>query len=105
MLTVDEALRLIVDHATALPAVEVDAAEALDHVLAESVVSDVDSPPHDKSIVDGYAVMSADLAEGHAELVVIEEVVAGDVPQKRLARGQATRIMTVRRSPRGPMRW
>jgi molybdopterin molybdotransferase len=94
MLTVDEALQRIVEYATALPAVEVDTVDALDHVLAETVVSDVDSPPHDKSIVDGYAVWSADLKDGHAELVVIEEVVAGAVPQRTLKTGQATRIMT-----------
>src|SRR5688500_16842402 len=101
MLTVDEALRLVVERATALPPVEVDAADALDHVLAESVVSDVDSPPHNKSIVDGYAVDSADLADGCAELLVIEEVVAGAVPQRTLTRGQATRIMTGAPIPTG----
>lgn len=101
MLTVDEALRLVLDHSAALPAVEVDAADALDHVLAEAVVSDVDSPPHDKSIVDGYAVDSADLADGCAELLLIEEVVAGVVPQRTLTRGQATRIMTGAPIPQG----
>jgi molybdopterin molybdotransferase len=101
MLTVDEALRLVLEHAQPLPAVEVDCADALDHVLAERVVSDVDSPPHDKSIVDGYAVFSSDLAGGTAELTVIEEVVAGAVPKKSLAAGQASRIMTGAPVPAG----
>lgn len=69
-------------------------AQALDLVLAENVESDVDSPPHDKSIVDGFAVQAADLAGGAAELRVIEEVTAGQLPSKPLVRGSATRIMT-----------
>ena len=38
--------------------------DALGLVLAEDIASDVDSPPHDKSLVDGYAVVAADLADG-----------------------------------------
>ncbi len=42
---------------SALPLVE-----ALGCVLAEDVVADLDSPPFDKALVDGYAVRSSDLA-------------------------------------------
>lgn len=101
MLSVDEALRLVLERATPLPTVEVEADVALDHVLAEAIDSDVDSPPHDKSIVDGYAVQASDLANGSAELTVIEEVVAGAVPQQMLHPGQATRIMTGAPIPTG----
>ena len=38
--------------------------DALGCMLAEDVVSDIDSPPHDKSIVDGYAVVAEGLAAG-----------------------------------------
>lgn len=101
MLSVDEALRLVLERALPLPAVEVEAAEALDHILAEAIASDIDSPPHDKSIVDGYAVQAGDLLQGLAELTVIEEVVAGAVPQQVLRSGQATRIMTGAPIPAG----
>ena len=66
---------------------------ALGHVLSQDVLSDIDSPPHDKSIVDGYAVVSEGLTAG-AELAVLEEVTAGAMPTRELTSGTATRIMT-----------
>jgi molybdopterin molybdotransferase len=94
MLTVDEALAKVIEQAKRLPAKGVALPDALGLVLAEDVASDVDSPPHDKSIVDGYAVRSADIEMGTLEFDVIEEVVAGQVPTRGLEPGQATRIMT-----------
>src|SRR5687768_15294848 len=94
MLTVEEALPLVLERAVASAAVELPIADALGLFLAEEVNSDVDSPPHDKSMVDGYAVCAADLAGGAAELEILEEVVAGDVPSRPVRPGQATRIMT-----------
>src|SRR3954447_21534681 len=63
-------------------------------VLAEDVASDLDSPPYDKALMDGYAVRVADLQNGPAMLTVIEEVTAGRTPTKPLGPGQVTRIMT-----------
>ena len=94
MITVDAALSLILERTAANSAATVDINRALDLVLAEDVASDVDSPPHDKAMMDGYAVIAADLADGPAELEVLEEVAAGQVPTKSLERGQATQIMT-----------
>jgi molybdopterin molybdotransferase len=94
MLSVDEALELVLARATARAARDCSLADALGLVLAEDVTSDVDSPPHDKSLVDGYAIVAEDLASGQAELDVVEEVTAGAVPTKPVKRGQATRIMT-----------
>lgn len=76
-----------------------DETVALDHlalgrVLAEDVVSDVDSPPHDKALMDGYAVRAADLSDGRGRLAVVEEITAGRVPRHALGPGQAARIMT-----------
>lgn len=94
MLSVDEALAAIEQVVRPKAAASVPVAECLGLVLAEDVASDVDSPPHDKSIVDGYAVKADDLASGEACLTVLEEVVAGKLPTKRVERGTATRIMT-----------
>lgn len=94
MLTVAAAQQLVQDNVRAIPPRRVPLAEALGLVLAESIASDVDSPPHDKSVVDGYALRFDDLNEGRAELRVIEEVTAGQVPTKFVAAGEATRIMT-----------
>lgn len=101
MLSVDEALQQVLGHARPLPAKECAVAQARGLVLAEDVASDIDSPPHDKSIVDGYAVVAADLAAGSAELDVLEEVTAGAVPTRDVSCGSATRIMTGAPIPAG----
>jgi molybdopterin molybdotransferase len=67
---------------------------ALGHVLAAEVVSDLDMPPYNKSMMDGYAVRCADLATGKGKLQVIEEITAGQVPRLTVGDGQASRIMT-----------
>jgi molybdopterin molybdotransferase len=74
---------------------------ALGLVLGEDVVSDLDMPPYDKAMMDGYAVRAADLPEGKGVLTVIEEVTAGQVPRAALGPGQATRIMTGAPIPEG----
>ncbi|HUY32317.1 MAG TPA: gephyrin-like molybdotransferase Glp [Pirellulales bacterium] len=101
MISVTEALEHVARHAQPRPAAEVPLADALGLVLAEDVAGDVDSPPHDKSIVDGYAVVAADLAEGDARLAILEEVVAGSIPSRPVTRGATTRIMTGAPLPEG----
>lgn len=101
MLSVDEALARVLAEARPRPPVELPTAEALGLVLAEEVVSDVDSPPHDKALVDGYAVVAADLAAGGATLEVVEEITAGRVPTRPIGPGQAARIMTGAPLPAG----
>ena len=59
-----------------------------------------DVPPHRKSLVDGYAVCSADFDGKDISLEVIDEVVAGGWP-RQIGRGQAIRIMTGAAVPTG----
>ena len=101
MLTIDEALELVLARATARPARRVPLAVALGLVLAEEITTDLDSPPWDKSIVDGYAVRLADIATVPARLRIVDEVLAGGVPRRALGPGEATRIMTGAPIPAG----
>ncbi|MBW3543617.1 MAG: molybdopterin molybdotransferase MoeA [Planctomycetes bacterium] len=95
MLSVDEALAAILEHVRRLPRADTSLNEALDLVLAEAVASEVDSPPFDKALMDGYAVRSGDIAaDGKAELRVVEELTAGRTPTRPVGRGEAVRIMT-----------
>lgn len=94
MLTVSEAIAAITSTVPRLPAVHVPLDGALGLVLAEDVCADLDSPPFDKALMDGYAVRAADLESGAARLQVIEEVLAGQVAKLAVGTGQATRIMT-----------
>ncbi len=102
MLTVAAALEAILQQSQSLPAEMTPLTPAaLGWVLAEDVASDLDMPPHDKALMDGYAVRAADLPEGQGDLAVIEEITAGRAPTKAVQAGQASRIMTGAPLPAG----
>jgi len=101
MLTVDDALGLVLEHSRPKTAGPVALEEALGLVLAEDIASDVDSPPHDKAIVDGYAVRAADVASSPRELRVTETITAGLTPRKSISAGEAARVMTGAPIPKG----
>jgi molybdopterin molybdotransferase len=104
MLTVAEAQAIVLKHSRPLPPEAVllePLVLGLGAVLAEDVVSDIDMPPYDKAMMDGYAVRAADLPTGQGTLAVIEEVTAGQTPRHSLGPGQATRIMTGAPIPTG----
>src|SRR5437870_5132124 len=104
MLSVDEAQRLVLDATHRLEPVACALRDALGVVLAEDVASDLDMPPYDKALVDGFAVRSVDLEEGKGELAIVAEIFAGQVPagpDATLTAGQAARIMTGSAVPPG----
>jgi len=94
MLSVQEALEAILLETTPLRPQSAALDEALGLTLATQVLSDVDSPPFDKALMDGYAVHSSDIVPVETELTVVDEVTAGRMPSCAVAPGQATRIMT-----------
>jgi len=96
-----EALRIVLEKSPRLEAVEVPLPEADGAVLDESVASDADLPPFDKSAMDGYAVRSADLARLPVELRVVEELPAGTAPTRPIQGGTCAKIMTGAPVPEG----
>jgi molybdopterin molybdotransferase len=90
MLTVDEASALLLSSVPAPREVLVPLREAAGHVLAEECASDLDMPPFDKSMMDGYAVRSADTGP----LEVLEEIPAGTMPSAAVRPGTCSKIMT-----------
>jgi molybdopterin molybdotransferase len=95
MLQVAEAQTIVRQYVQPLPPEPMAlTSAALGHVLAADVVSDLDMPPYNKSMMDGYAVRCADLTTGKGKLQVIEEITAGQVPRLTVGAGQASRIMT-----------
>src|SRR4051794_26808391 len=98
MLSIEEALRLVVENARPLPPRCLRLGEAAGLVLAEDITSEINSPPYDKALMDGYAVRSAD---SEPERRVLEEIAAGDVPRFPLTAGTASRIMTGAPMPEG----
>jgi molybdopterin molybdotransferase len=95
MLSVVEALAVVLEQAKPLPPVTLDLKGLTPGlVLAETATSDVDSPPYTKSMMDGYAVRAADCTTAPVRLKVVEEVAAGQMPTRTLQAGEAVRIMT-----------
>jgi molybdopterin molybdotransferase len=102
LLTVAEAQEIVLRHCRPLPPETVPlTSQALGLTLAEDVVSDIDMPPYDKALMDGYAVRAADLASGSADCLVIEEITAGHTPIHPVGPKQAGRIMTGAPMPDG----
>jgi molybdopterin molybdotransferase len=97
MLTVEQALAIVLADVPAPKIVEIPLAGAPGHVLAEPCASDLDMPPFDKAMMDGYAVRAADAGP----LELIEEVPAGRVPSRALTPGTCTKIMTGAPVPEG----
>ncbi len=62
MISIDEALELVLPGIEPLDAERVPLAEAAGRVAAEPARSAVDLPPFDRSAMDGYAVRAADTA-------------------------------------------
>ncbi len=101
MISIDEALALIRQYVRPLPACERELRQLPGYRLAEPVVSDIDSPPFDKSMMDGVAVRAADFADGIREFECVGEILAGDDSSTVLAAGQTIRIMTGAPVPAG----
>jgi molybdopterin molybdotransferase len=72
--------------------------DALGRVLAREVVSPIDSPPFDKSAMDGFALAAGDT---RTELTIRETVAAGGPSSRPLAPGECARIMTGAMLPPG----
>src|SRR3954471_13819997 len=91
MLSIEEALKLVTDHARPLSPRRIVLGEAAGLVLAEDITSEVNSPPYDKALMDGYAVRSIDR---QPQRQILEEIAAGAVPHFALTAGTTSRIMT-----------
>ena len=81
MIPVSQAKQIILEHARpGAPESMPLTSAVLGPVLAEDIVSDIDMPQCDKSMMDGFAVRSADVVAGPTALTVIEAVTAEQVP-------------------------
>ncbi len=102
MVTVSAAQHLVLQQAQPLPPAPIPLnTAALGLIVAEDIASDLDLPPFDKALMDGYAVRTMDLANGPAVLTVVEEITAGQTPRLTIGPGQATRVMTGAPVPAG----
>jgi molybdopterin molybdotransferase len=94
LLSVADALALVLADAAPLPAEPAALVDACGRVLAADLVALRTQPPADVSAMDGYAVRAADVATVPARLTVIGEVAAGRPFDREIGPGEAARIFT-----------
>ncbi len=98
MISFEEALSCVLGAARTLPLERVGLARALGRVLAQEVRADMDLPPFDRAIVDGYACRRADLP---CPLHIVEVIAAGRPPSAQVGPGECAKIMTGAMLPGG----
>ena len=105
MISVEEALKTILEKIRPLDCENVPITSALGCVIGEDIVSGRTIPPLANSAMDGYAVVAGDTAFASKAkpvvLDVLEDVPAGKVATQPIRTGQAIRIMTGAPLPEG----
>jgi molybdopterin molybdotransferase len=101
VISVEDALEIVLRETKVLLSEEVALEEAAGRVLAEDVHADRDLPPFDRAAMDGYALRARDVARAPAALEVVGEVRAGQWPGRAVGAGEAVRIMTGAPVPEG----
>jgi molybdopterin molybdotransferase len=91
LLSIDEAIALVLSHVRPLETEQVALDDAAGRVTADPARSQVDLPPFPSSAMDGFAIRAAD-APG--TLSVVGRVAAGRPSQRPLAPGEAMGIST-----------
>ena len=93
MISLEEALALVAEHAVPLRSDTVALVDAVGRTLSEDIAARFDQPPRAVSVMDGYAVRHADAAPD-AALQVIGESKAGTGFAGSVGPGQTVRIFT-----------
>ena len=101
LLSVADALALVLADAVPLPAEPAALVDACGRVLVADLTALRTQPPADVSAMDGYAVRAADVATAPARLTVVGEVAAGRPFDREIGPGEAARIFTGGVMPRG----
>jgi molybdopterin molybdotransferase len=101
MISVEEALKILLSNLPKRKVEQIPFQSALGRVLAENLIATSDIPPFDRSALDGYAVLAADVWNTPVELTVAGESRAGGGMPGSLKSGEAIAIMTGAPVPEG----
>lgn len=98
MVSIDEAISIILTHTPVLGLEKVDLLGSSRRVLAEDILARYSIPHCDISTMDGFALREKDIKDANPEnpvtLHVIETLKAGAKPKKEIGSDESTRIMT-----------
>ena len=100
MISLSEALSLIVSNRPDYDVISVPLSEALGAQCAQDITAKLTMPPFDASAMDGYALRAQDADEGQV-LNIIGQAPAGTAFNGLIAKGQAVRIFTGGPLPQG----
>ncbi len=102
---VDEALEILMYRISALPVESIDIADAPGRVLAKEIMASADSPPFNRSAMDGYAVKGENtFGAGQTNPIyfrVVGEVMPGFPQKMEVKEFEAVKIMTGGAVPAG----
>lgn len=102
---IDEAIQKVMHYKSLGKIEKVSIYDCDNRRLAEPIIATDNIPSFDKSPYDGFAFCSNDTENASrnnpVEFEVVEHIGAGQVPEKILFKGQATRIMTGAQIPNG----
>lgn len=105
MISLDEALRIVLSHAERLSSERVDILDSLGCILAQPIIAREDHPPFTSSAVDGFAICTEDVLDASVtqpmRLRVIATVRAGEESSISVQPKTAVRIMTGTTVPKG----
>lgn len=101
MLSLEQALSNMLSRVTCVEQTSIiPLDEALDRVLAQSIVSDINVPSSNNSAMDGYAVLASDVTLGQP-LNIVGQVLAGQIYSSKVPAGCCVRITTGAPIPEG----
>lgn len=94
MIDLEEAYRILFLQITPLATVDMPLAESLYRTLAAPICIDMDQPPFDRSVMDGYAVRASDVVSVPVTLRVVGQLAAGVESDRSLSPNEAIQINT-----------
>ncbi len=100
-ISIEDARRAVLEHASRLEAEEIALDDALRRVLATDAVAPTDLPPFHSSGMDGFAVIAADTAAAPVRLRLVGEARAGALAGVTLEPGTTIRVSTGAQVPDG----
>jgi molybdopterin molybdotransferase len=101
MISFNQARKIVSGHVVLKKPERLLLTEALGLVLAQDVLAREDGPAFHRSVMDGFAVRSADTARSSMTLKVIDILSAGARPKQGIKKGEAIQIATGTMLPPG----
>lgn len=104
-ISIEKANEIILEQSIELQLIEKSILDSFDYILGENIKSNMNMPPFDRSPLDGYVYRGEDTINATPTnpitLEVIDYIPAGHLSLKTIGKGQAMKIMTGSKIPKG----